>query len=59
MHYDWFLFEDASDSTTDTSKKDENLRRVNKEEREPMSCKYLCFISIFNTLDEIPHKHGN
>lgn len=58
MHYDWFLFEDASDSTTDTSKKDENLRRVN-EERKPMSCKYLCFISIFNTLDEIPHKHGN
>ncbi|XP_052707677.1 serrate RNA effector molecule homolog [Crassostrea angulata] len=27
----------ASDSTTDTSKKDENLRRVNKEEREPTS----------------------
>nr|XP_034335287.1 uncharacterized protein LOC105343695 isoform X8 [Crassostrea gigas] len=28
---------DASDSTTDTSKKDENLRKVNKEEREPTS----------------------
>lgn len=40
MHYDLYLFEDASDSTTDTSKKDENL--IN-EEMEPTSCKYFLF----------------
>lgn len=48
MHYDLYIFEDASDSTTDTSKKDENLRKVNKEEREPTSCKYVFFPYLTN-----------
>lgn len=58
MYYDWFFFEDVSDSIIDISKKDENLCRVN-EERKLMLCKYLCFIFIFNILDEILYKYGN